>query len=108
MKQNPPRTHKEVLQDMGHHLTVLRSLARNLAERELPALALAALPDGRERVRLLAACASNLAEEPARVLPGDASATALAMQEILVTAAAMLSDLEGLDALRREPFEAAA
>lgn len=108
MKQTPPRTHKEALQDMGAKLGYLRNLARNLAEYEVPALAMAALPDGRERAKLLAACASNLAEEPAVVLPGDASAAARAVQDILVTAAVMMRDIDELLELRREPFQATA
>lgn len=106
MKQTPPHTHKEALQDMGRKLSELRGLARNLASHEVPALAMAALPDGRERAKLLAACNANLVDEPAQVLAGDASPAALAVQEILVTAAAMLRDLEELEALRREPFKA--
>ncbi len=108
MKQTPPRTHKEALQDMGDKLRNLRGLALNLASHEVPALAMAALPDGRERAKLLAACNANLADEPARVLAGNASPAALAVQEILVTAAEMLRGLEALEALRREPFKATA
>jgi hypothetical protein len=108
MKQTPPRTHKEALQDMGNKLLALRGLASNLASHEVPALAMAALPDGCEQAKLLAACNAKLADEPARVLAGDASPAALAIQEIVVTAAAMLRDLEELEALRREPFKAMA
>jgi hypothetical protein len=105
--QTPHRTHKEALQDMGCKLSDLDGLTALLVS-EIEALALATLPDGRERAKLLAACNAKLVDEPARVLAGDASPVALAIQEILVTAAEMLRGLEELKALRREPFKATA
>lgn len=105
--QTPPRTAKESLTDMGNHIEGLEALANELAS-ELATLAMATLPDGKHRARLLAAArkqplASAFPED--YHIGGEAPEVAKLISKALGSAACMAREVEELKQLRMEPFK---
>lgn len=112
ISQTPPRTHKEALQDMGNTLNDLNGLVRMLTQ-ELAAIAMAALPDDRDRAQLVAACnkepfSDAMADDYGltRNFDDHSAVPVLArlLSDAIGSAADIAREVKELKALRREPF----
>lgn len=111
--QTPPRTAKESLIDMGSHLQDIAGLLDGLT-RELAAVAKAALPEGRNRSRLVAACEKRpfwdaMSDDYCAVSESGAwgespPQMAKLLSDAIGSAADIARELKELKALQRQPF----